>query len=39
MDYAHFYVQILAEFYARKPKGTTGAEQPEANKEENLIDA
>ncbi|KIR59293.1 V-type proton ATPase subunit B [Cryptococcus bacillisporus CA1873] len=31
--------KILAEFYARKPKGTTGAEQPEENKEENLIDA
>nr|KIR88178.1 V-type proton ATPase subunit B [Cryptococcus tetragattii IND107] len=31
--------KILAEFYARKPKGTTGSEQPEENKEENLIDA
>ncbi|WVQ91114.1 V-type proton ATPase subunit B [Cryptococcus gattii] len=31
--------KILAEFYARKPKGTAGAEQPEENKEENLIDA
>ncbi|UOH83352.1 V-type proton ATPase subunit B [Cryptococcus neoformans] len=30
--------KILAEFYARRPKGT-GAEQPEENKEENLIDA
>lgn len=38
MDYAHFVFQILAEFYARRPKGT-GAEQPEENKEENLIDA
>nr|KIR45290.1 V-type proton ATPase subunit B [Cryptococcus bacillisporus CA1280] len=28
--------KILAEFYARKPKGTTGAEQPEENKEENI---
>lgn len=38
MDYAHFMFQILAEFYARRPKGTS-AEQPEENKEDNLIDA
>ncbi|OXC68200.1 V-type proton ATPase subunit B [Cryptococcus neoformans] len=30
--------KILAEFYARRPKGT-GAEQPKENEEENLIDA